>query len=379
MHVAFVSPFGAHDGRSWSGIPLRMHRALAAHVDRVSVVTPLSFGPTVSRATARAVASRLRGRPHSRYHTVAAADALAEQTADAIARLRPDAVLSPSSLPFARLEQTGIPVAFWTDLTFEAAMFLYDGYAALPDADIAEALRLDTDAIRRSHAFYASAYAARSAIAYSGADPEHVRVVPFGANLDIIPTEAEVAGAIGARPAGACDMLFLGVDWYRKGGDVAVQVADALNASGVPATLSVVGCTPVLDQPRPYVHLHGFVSKATVEGRAKIEHLLATSHLLMMPVRAEAFGCVFCEASAYGVPSVTTRSGGAGSAVMDGENGLVFEPRASAAEIAARVEALVRDRNAYQMLARRSRAVFDERLNWHAATGAVAARLAEVA
>ncbi|HEX8299778.1 MAG TPA: glycosyltransferase family 4 protein, partial [Rubricoccaceae bacterium] len=177
---------------------------------------------------------------------------------------------------------------------------------------------------------------------------------------------------------GACNLLFLGVDWYRKGGDVAVQVADALNAVGVPTTLTVVGCTPNLDRPRPYVHLRGFISKATAEGRAEIERLLATSHLLMMPVRAEAFGCVFCEASAYGVPSVTTTSGGAGSAVTDGENGLVFEPRASAAEIAARVEALVRDTHAYRALARRSRATFEARLNWHAATGAVAARLAEV-
>ena len=206
MHVAFVSPFDAHDERSWSGIPLRMHRALAAHVDRVSVVTPLSFGPAVSRASIRAMASRLRGRPHDRYHTAAAADALAEQTAAAIARLRPDVVLSPSSLPVARLK-ADIPVAFWTDLTFEAAMFLYDGYASLSDADIAEALCLDAAAITRSHAFYASTYAARSAVAYAGADPERVRVVPFGANLDTTLTSADVDDAVRSRPAGACHRL----------------------------------------------------------------------------------------------------------------------------------------------------------------------------
>ncbi len=378
MHVAFVSPLDAHDARTWSGIPLRMHRALAAHVDRVSVVSPLSFGPRLSRATARAVSARLRAVPHDRRHTEAAAAALAEQVTRAIARLNPDAVLCPSSLPLARVEAS-VPLAFWTDLTFESAMFLYDGYAALPDADVAEGLRLDAAAIRRSHAFYASDYAARSAVGYSGADPARVRVVPFGANLDAVPAEADVHAAIDAREPTACRLLFLGVDWFRKGGDVAVQVADALNAAGLPTTLTVVGCTPLLDRPRPYVHTRGFVSKATPAGAAEMDRLLATSHVLMMPVRAEAFGCVFCEASAYGLPSVTTTSGGAGSAVTDGENGLLFGPRPAASEIAARVEALVRDRVAYRALARSARRAFDTRLNWHAATGLVAARLAEVA
>ena len=378
MHVAFVSPHDAMDGRSWSGTPLRMHRALAGHVERVSVVSPLSAGPTLSRATLRAVEARLRGRPHYRLHTADAAEAMAEQTAAAIGRLRPDIVLSPSTLPLARLS-TDVPVAFWTDLTFEAALYFYDGYAALPTGDIAEALQLDGDAIRRSHAFYASDFAARSAVGYSGADPDRVRVVPFGANLDAVPAEADVHAAIDARAADTCHLLFLGVEWYRKGGDVAVQVADALNAAGVPTTLTVVGCAPVLDRPRPYVHARGFLSKATAEGRAELERLLATSHLLMMPVRAEAFGCVFCEASAYGMPSVATTSGGSGSAVTDGENGLLFGPRPSAADIAERVAALVRDRAAYRALARSARATFDARLSWHATTGIVAARLGCVA
>ena len=378
MHVAFVSPFDATDGRSWSGIPLRMHRALAAHVERVSVVSPLSLGPTVSRATLRAVGARLRGQPHYRHHTEAAAEAMAAQAAAAIARLRPDVVLSPSSLPLARLK-TNVPLAFWTDLTFESALYFYDGYAALPEGAIAEGLRLDAEAIRRSHAFYASDFAARSAVGYSGADPDRVRVVPFGANLDAVPTEADVHAAIDARATDACHLLFIGVEWYRKGGDVAVQVADALNAAGVPTTLTVVGCAPVLDRPRPYVYARGFLSKATAEGRVELERLLATSHLLVMPVRAEAFGCVFCEASAYGMPSVATTSGGSGSAVTDGENGLLFGPRPSAAEIAERVAALVRNRAAYRALARSARATFDARLSWHAATGVVAARLGRVA
>ena len=44
-------------------------------------------------------------------------------------------------------------------------------------------------------------------------------------------------------------------------------------------------------------------------------------------VEAEGFGIVFLEAAACGVPSVAGRSGGSAEAVVDGETGVVVEPR----------------------------------------------------
>ena len=44
-------------------------------------------------------------------------------------------------------------------------------------------------------------------------------------------------------------------------------------------------------------------------------------------LEAEGFGIVFVEAGACGVPSVAGRSGGSHDAVVDGETGLVVEPR----------------------------------------------------
>src|SRR5262249_29149717 len=44
-------------------------------------------------------------------------------------------------------------------------------------------------------------------------------------------------------------------------------------------------------------------------------------------LEAEGFGIVFVEAAACGVPAVVGRSGGAHEAVVDGETGLVVEPR----------------------------------------------------
>ena len=381
MHVAFVSPFDARAIRSWSGIPYFMSRAMGAHVERVSYVTPLrrrgSLGAAAQTA-ARKLRHRLRGEPYYPIHTEAVARVMAEEAAEGLARLRPDAVLAPSSLPVAYLD-AGCPTAFWTDATFESMLHFYEGYGALPEDNLLEGHRVEGAALARSRfALYASDYAARSARHYYGAAPERVHVVPFGANLDRVP-DAAVSAAIDARPTDACRLLFLGVDWVRKGGDVAVLVADAMNRAGLPTTLDVVGLTPRLDRPRPYVHAHGFISKETPEGRARLERLILEAHALVMPVRAEAFGCVFCEASAFGLPSVTTTAGGAGSAVTDGVNGLLYPPRPDPEAIAERLLALVRDRDAYRALARGARAEYERRLNWHAATGRVAALLAAAA
>ena len=87
---------------------------------------------------------------------------------------------------------------------------------------------------------------------------------------------------------------------------------------------------------------------------------------------------MFCEASAFGVPSLTTDVGGAPTAVEDGVNGLVFPARPDPAEIAERVAELLGQPGAYRALCRSSRARYERELNWDVAVGRVAGRLAEL-
>jgi phosphatidylinositol alpha-1,6-mannosyltransferase len=59
-------------------------------------------------------------------------------------------------------------------------------------------------------------------------------------------------------------------------------------------------------------------------------------------VEAEGFGIVFLEAAACDVPSVAGRSGGSPDAVVDGDTGVVVDPRDVDAARAA-IERMVRD------------------------------------
>ena len=92
---------------------------------------------------------------------------------------------------------------------------------------------------------------------------------------------------------------------------------------------------------------------------------MLTQHFLILPTRAECFGVVFCEASAYGIPSMATDTGGIPNAVINGENGFRFPLDARGETYARKIVEIYQDyENKYLPLSRSSRKTFDELLNW---------------
>ena len=366
MHLALVSEFDARDVRSWSGIPHFVAGALRRRVDRLSVVSPLPRPATLGQRV-RQVRSRLRGEQFLRQHTVEAARAMGGAATDALRDLRPDAVLAIGSTPVGFIE-TAAPVAFWIDATFESNLYLYGGYASLEARNIDEGHAIEQAALDRADlAVYAAEYAARSARGYYGS--ERVAVVPFGANLPAPPDAAAVEAAVVGRATDRANLLFIGADWIRKGGDVALRAVGVLNGRGLPARLVVAGVPPPVESP--HLRALGFLDKGTPAGRAAFDRALREAQFFVMPSRAEAFGCVFCEASAYGVPSVAANLGGMPTAVRDGVNGLVVPARPTPHEVADAVERSLAEPEAYRALCRSSRARYEAELNWDVAVDRV--------
>jgi glycosyltransferase involved in cell wall biosynthesis len=82
-----------------------------------------------------------------------------------------------------------------------------------------------------------------------------------------------------------------------------------MNIQGIRTTLTVVGCQPAGVLPE-YVRVLGFISKSTIKGREKLASLLQKLDFLILPTMAEAAGIVFCEASAFGLLSLSYSTGG---------------------------------------------------------------------
>jgi glycosyltransferase involved in cell wall biosynthesis len=378
MKAAYVTTFDSSDIRAWSGLGYYIAQCL-----ELAGVTVERIGPLARRVHPLArmwhIDAKLRGLGYvvDRHPRVAAA-----YSAEVKRRLKSqpfDLVFSVGAIPIAHLN-TGRPIVSWADATFGAMLRLYPEFRVLSKRAIRDGLDLEARALGRADvAFFASEWAARSAVEDHGADPERVEVVPFGANMPITHGRDDIAGMIHRRPADRCRLLFVGVDWVRKGGDRAVDIARVLNERGLPTELHVVGCTP--DRPAelpPWVHLHGFVDKATDRSASSMRRLYEASHVLVHPATAECFGVVFCEAAGHGVISLASRVGGIPSAIREGVTGALFDVAASGEEYADYIWRTMEDRRRYEEMALGAFDEYQRNLNWVVQGKRVGARLAKL-
>lgn len=290
-----------------------------------------------------------------------------------------DVLFSPGSINLSMLEKKK-PKVFYTDATFGSMLGFYDSFKNLCDMSIRDGHRLERYALDRSAlAIYSSAWAASSAIRDYGVNPSKVRVVPFGANIHQKPSLEEIRDIIRNRSTSECHLLFLGVDWHRKGGSIALEAARILHEGGMNVTLHVVG---IRKKPMPewpsFVQDHGYISKQTPEGREKILQLLKKCHLLLLPTRAEAYGLVFCEANAYGMPVLATNVGGIPTIVQEDVNGWMFPLESTGAAYASRIRAIMDERSVYEAHCLESHNQFITRLNWDVAGAQIQSMLREI-
>lgn len=281
---------------------------------------------------------------------------------------RVDIIFSPSTIPIAYLE-TNKPKVFYTDATFASMIDYYDWFTGLSKQAIKEGLALDKLALETSAiAFYSSDWAAKSAIENFGIDSSKVKVVPLGANIETHYSYHDIESCIFSRDKKTCKLLFMGVDWTRKGGNIVLETAKYLNRIGLKTELHLMGVDCSIGSDYPFVINHGFISKTTVEGKKRIEQIFRESHFFFMPSRAEAYGIVFCEAAAFGVPSIGTNTGGIPTIIKENINGMIFELDSEAKEYASFIYNTFSDNQRYVDLAKSSYNEYVKRLNWDVAS-----------
>jgi glycosyltransferase involved in cell wall biosynthesis len=280
-----------------------------------------------------------------------------------------DAIVTTSIAGAAHLK-TSRPVFIIHDATWEQIMELYPWYArsAQPDYMVKSGWDLERKACSRPNHYFvmASDWARDRLIADHRLPVQRVFTLPLGANFSEDPVDEEVNRAIAARSGEHCHLLWVGVEFERKGGAIAVAAAQALRARGIPTTLHIAGCAP--SGLPSWVEVHGFLRKSRPEERRKLEALYAQSDFFILPTQAEAQGIVFNEAAGYGLPAAATDVGGVSSVVRNGDWGILLRPEAPAPEYAAWIAGLFRDRARYREAAEQARRDFVARLSRSAYT-----------
>jgi glycosyltransferase involved in cell wall biosynthesis len=373
MKLAYVTIYDAQTlkgSNEWSGTGYYIAQALKSHMLPLEYIGPLEdpFFLRVARKLKRHYYNALCGSNYQKDADSLTLKNYARQIARKLGSTQVDVIFSATVNPIAYLE-CDQPIAFWADGTFANVQNFYPLYSNLHQTVIEEWHRMEQLALEKSQlAIYSSDWAAKSAIQDYGADPAKVHVVPFGANIDSVLAFEDIKDAIESRPTGKCKLVFIAVDWVRKGGDIAYQVAKQLNQAGLNTELTVIGCQPIVDEPLPdFVKALGFISKSTHEGKLRIQRLILESHFLILPTLADCTPIVFCEANSLGVPCLSTTVGGIPTMIRNGINGQLFNHKAPIAEYCEYIMNLFVEYSNYRHLAVSASHEYETCLNWKVA------------
>jgi glycosyltransferase involved in cell wall biosynthesis len=205
---------------------------------------------------------------------------------------------------------------------------------------------------------------------------DRVEVLPGGVDVEFFE-----AGYRNRRALGLSDEHFYLVSacrWVEKKGlDTLVEAVALLRERGVKLRLLIAGEGGSRKCIEEIVCLRGLAEDVTMlgyVGRERLRDYLYASDLFVLSSRevvdprtglrdAETMGRVLCEASACGLPVVSTASGGIPSVIQDGWNGLLAAP-GSAADLAAKIEMVWRDRELARRLGRNGRGQAREQFDW---------------
>lgn len=365
MKLGYATSYDSGDMAKFSGLGYCIWQALAAQGMDITWIGGLEEKYHYLVALKDRFYSHFSNKKYYRDREIFVSRDYARQIIGKLSDVEVDVIFSPGTIPIAYLN-TDKPIVFWGDSNFGAMHNFYPDFTNLCRKTIENGNKIEQEALNRcALAIYSSNWAAETAIDNYAVDPNKVKVVPFGANLQGAKDIHEVERLISRRLHNQCKLLFVGIDWHRKGGEIALKVTEELNRKGLKTELAVVGCRPECQVPLPdYVKIYGFISKNDSDGLKRLKKLFSESHFFIMPSRFEAYGVVFCEANSFGVPCIGSDVGGIPTIIRNDVNGKLFSPDDEIADYCAYILKYLSDFSQYRNLALSSFEEYQTRLNW---------------
>jgi len=364
LKIAHLTVRDPTDRNSWSGTNFTILKALEEHCGDVTNLGPLHDSSEFAGRALRKVIGRLTGKTFLYTHRIPLARRLARAVEAKLHAGSFDVIFcSASSTALAYLE-TDLPVVYLSDATIHLLVDYYQEFRNLWPSHADMANEIERRAIANStRLIYPSAWAAQSAISDYHADPRIIDLIPFGANLQQIPDRQQ---ALRVPPSPPFRLLFVGTNWQRKGGDIALETIASLRELGIPAHLTIVGAQPPASYPRDLVTVIPFIDKNDPEKATQLAKIYRDSHLFLLPTRADCSPIVLSEANAYGLPAISTNTGGVTGIVREGINGYLLAPEARGRSYAERIAMIYNDPALYAKLREGSRMEYETSLNWPA-------------
>lgn len=238
----------------------------------------------------------------------------------------PSIIYADKCSPLLRFLNLDVPILYRSDTTFLQMQDYYEEFGRLSQAEATSAHEAEAAALDKC-IFYLpiTKWALAGAARYYGISEKKSRVVRSHASL-----ARERDGVSPRHPARDLSrpvrFLFIGGDWKRKGGDIALEIVEHLLRAGIRASMTVLSQrVPQHAIEKEFVEHVRFVDRSTKEGEAIYWSYFDDADFFLMPTEAECMGQVFVDALMSGLPSIAYDTGGVGEVVLKDRTGLLFE------------------------------------------------------
>ncbi len=365
MNVAYVTAQDSTNIRSFSGTGYYVPKALKMQGCEVSYIGNLKTRPYWQEKIKEKYYRRLLHKNYWFNRNPVVLKNYARQIQKALPSTKTDVLVSISSIPTTLLE-TSLPIVVWVDAVFPDIIDFYPEFTNMPQVTLRNGFKMEKISLDRcAHVVCSSHWAARGAQRYYRLPDEKVSVIPYGANMETSLSPEIIEQMVNSKATEKCILVFAGVNWERKGGEMAVETARILNERRLPTELHVLGSHPKnKKQYPPFVRFHGFISKETAEGKDRIRQIISAAHFLILPTRADCSPIVYSEFNAWGIPCLTTDVGGTTTLVKNNINGYAFPLDSRADEYATYIKDIFSDYNTYKKMCLTSYGEYTGRLNW---------------
>ena len=367
LRIAYLCDISPLNRNLYSGGNARIYDALCTHAGEVTILdTSWHLAEPLRRAimaSPEALNLRLRWRAH-----LVAAPLIARGIHAELRRGQFDVLFGAYS--FQSLAGVTPPPGMVTVFTSDATPTVYKrsevGQAFGSYLSAARyldplVLRAETRIYRKPDLLlWPSEWLRQEAQALYGLDPARAHVVPWGANVADPGINPNPPRLMAGAPV---NLLFIGRDWFAKGGPLVHETLQTLRAQGVDARLTVIGTQPPEFHRDPAMDILGPLDKSVPDQLARFDSALRGAHFVMQP-SFESYGFAYCEASAHGLPSLALRVGGV--PVRDGVNGHALPLGSTAEDFAGKVQHYLANPTAYDALRLSARREYEDRLNWDA-------------
>ena len=187
-------------------------------------------------------------------------------------------IVAPAGTALLSQLTTKVPIVYINDRCIPGAIEYHDILKNLFDWSKKGSIQTEKRAIANSSlTIYSSSWAADAAKENFAEYANKIQVIPFGANFDETPS---FHGAKTLQTE-TIKLLFVGVKWIEKGGNIALQALKELHAKNIKAELIICGCVPPDEVSKTAgVKIEGFLSKKNPSPKRRTDFLIGGALIL---------------------------------------------------------------------------------------------------